>query len=70
MFSTRLELIYLVTLGITNLIIPEYIFVENAEIVLINPLNPSVLGDLLKLGDTSRPPAGIILQLFRSSLLH
>jgi hypothetical protein len=41
---------------------------ESAEIVLINPLYPPVLGDI-KLGDTPIPPAGSILHLFFSGLL-
>jgi hypothetical protein len=30
-------------------------YIETAEIVLINPIYPPVLGDFLKLGDTPRP---------------
>jgi hypothetical protein len=41
---------------------------ENAEIVSINPLVPQSWGDFLKLGDTPRPPAGIIMHLFFSGL--
>ena len=55
MFSTRLELIYPVTLGIANLIIPEYILVENAETVLINPLSPQSWG-IIKAGGHPQTP--------------
>jgi len=43
---------------------------KNAEIVLINPLYPPVLGDFLKMGDTPRPQAGSILHLFFGSLCN
>ena len=42
------------------------VYIENAEIVSINPLYPPILGDFLNLGDTPRPPAGSILHLFFS----
>ena len=45
------------------------VYLENTEIVSINPLYPPVLGNFLKLGDTPRPPAECILHLFFSNLL-
>jgi hypothetical protein len=42
---------------------------EAAEIASINPPDPPILGDFLKLEDTPRPPAGSILHLFFSGLL-
>ena len=37
---------------------------ETVEILSINPLYPPILGDIIKLGDTPKPPAGSILHLF------
>jgi hypothetical protein len=39
-------------------------YIDNAEIVSINPLYPPILGDFLNLGDTPRPQTGRILHLF------
>ena len=32
------------------------VYMENAEMVSINPLYPPIFGELIKLGDTPRPP--------------
>ena len=42
------------------------VYLENAEIVSINPPYPPILGDFLNLGDTPRPPATSVLHLFFS----
>jgi hypothetical protein len=43
---------------------------EAAEIVSINLPYPPIFGGILKMGDTSIPPAGNILHLFFSGLLQ
>jgi hypothetical protein len=47
-----------------------YKYKETAEILSINSLYPPVLGDIIKLWDTPRSPAGSILNLFSSSFSY
>ncbi len=45
-----------------------YLLLHQVYILIVNPLDPPILGGIGKLDDTSRPSAGRILHLFFSNL--